>query len=223
MPVAPGEEPSAFDGARADVASCDLLPEVTLEPAGTTGPIATDVEPAAEEEGGSAPERCDDPTRGVSPDYEDDASSVVAADDRVEPSFEGARTLAREAPWVPDDETPAPRAAEASAPTFATPVIELPTATIDADELAGGDVEPIEQDECSVEHAPSPRPQPSARYAPRKSDLTELLAGFTVAGSRTDRELARDLKRMAGIEPTAPPPAVSCEPSADDGPQNGGR
>jgi hypothetical protein len=51
------------------------------------------------------------------------------------------------------------------------------------------------------EHAPP-------RYAPRKSDLRDLLAGFGVASVKTERELCSDLKALAGVEQTAPPPMV---------------
>ncbi len=78
---------------------------------------------------------------------------------------------------------------------------------------------------------PSPAPEPSAprdvlsrladrperparheyappRYAPRKSDVSELLSGFGVAAVRTERELCSDLKALAGVDETAPPPLV---------------
>ena len=78
---------------------------------------------------------------------------------------------------------------------------------------------------------PSPVPEPSAprdvlsrladrperparheyappRYAPRKSDVSELLSGFGVAAVRTERELCSDLKALAGVDETAPPPLV---------------
>ncbi len=46
------------------------------------------------------------------------------------------------------------------------------------------------------------------RYAPRKSDVEELLSGFGVAQLKTERELCSDLKALAGVDQTAPPPAV---------------
>ncbi len=46
------------------------------------------------------------------------------------------------------------------------------------------------------------------RYAPRKSDVSELLSGFGVAAVRTERELCSDLKALAGVDETAPPPLV---------------
>ncbi len=51
-------------------------------------------------------------------------------------------------------------------------------------------------------HAPS-------RYAPRKSDVSDLVSGFAVGEGKTDREVCRDLKLLAGIDATSPPPAVS--------------
>ncbi|MCC6900523.1 MAG: hypothetical protein IT377_16205 [Polyangiaceae bacterium] len=46
------------------------------------------------------------------------------------------------------------------------------------------------------------------RYAPKKSDVSELLSGFGVAAVRTDREVCSDLKALAGVDQTAPPPLV---------------
>lgn len=55
---------------------------------------------------------------------------------------------------------------------------------------------------------PSVAPPPNTAFAPVKSDVAELLANFTVADSRDDRELRRDLKRMVGLEPTPAPGTV---------------
>jgi hypothetical protein len=52
----------------------------------------------------------------------------------------------------------------------------------------------------------SPTPPP---YRPRQSDVSELLAGFVVAESRTLRDLSRELKRIAGVAVTPAPPAAS--------------
>ncbi|MBK7586654.1 MAG: hypothetical protein IPI67_41520 [Myxococcales bacterium] len=46
------------------------------------------------------------------------------------------------------------------------------------------------------------------RYAPRRSDIDELLSGFGVAGRMSDRELCSDLKTLAGVDATARPPEV---------------
>ena len=47
------------------------------------------------------------------------------------------------------------------------------------------------------------------RYAPKKSSLDELLSGFSVADMRSERELCGDLKALAGVDGTAPPPEVA--------------
>jgi len=46
------------------------------------------------------------------------------------------------------------------------------------------------------------------RYAPRKSDIEDLLSGFGVADAKSERELCSDLKALAGVDQTAPPPRV---------------
>jgi len=68
---------------------------------------------------------------------------------------------------------------------------------------------------CEPEPTPPPRvpgekPAPApARFAPRQSDVSELLDSFSVAGTRSESELRGDLKRIAGLEPTPPPPGAS--------------
>lgn len=52
----------------------------------------------------------------------------------------------------------------------------------------------------------SPPPPP---YRPRQSDISELLAGFVVAETRSLREISRELKRIAGVAVTPAPPNVS--------------
>jgi hypothetical protein len=68
-----------------------------------------------------------------------------------------------------------------------------------------------------VEPAPTPpRPPPATRapeqapprFLPRQSDVNELLASFSASAERTERELCRDLKRIAGFDPTPPPPGT---------------
>jgi hypothetical protein len=58
-----------------------------------------------------------------------------------------------------------------------------------------------------------PRPLPDGhaapRYAPRRSDVDELVSGFGIGEKHSDRDLCRDLKLLAGIEATSPPPVVS--------------
>jgi hypothetical protein len=68
---------------------------------------------------------------------------------------------------------------------------------------------------CEPEPTPPPRvpgekPAPApARFAPRQSDVSELLDSFSVAGTRSESELRGDLKRIAGLEPTPPPAGTS--------------
>jgi len=53
---------------------------------------------------------------------------------------------------------------------------------------------------------PEPTPDPAPpRFAPRRSDVSELLRGFAVTEARSDRELCRDLKALAGVDLTPPP------------------
>lgn len=87
-----------------------------------------------------------------------------------------------------------------------------------------------------------PRPLPDGhaapRYAPRRSDVSELLSGFGVGANSSDRDICRDLKLLAGIENTSPPPVVSLSetpppvavesddessPVREDGPRMGSR
>jgi hypothetical protein len=70
--------------------------------------------------------------------------------------------------------------------------------------------------EVAAAAPPEPSPPPPARvepvyavYRPRKSDVSALVAGFGVSESRTLQELARDLKKMAGVALTPGPPDVS--------------
>jgi hypothetical protein len=60
---------------------------------------------------------------------------------------------------------------------------------------------------AEVEQPSEPAPEPeSPRFAPRRSDVSELLRGFAVTEARSDRELCRDLKALAGVDLTPPPP-----------------
>jgi hypothetical protein len=58
-----------------------------------------------------------------------------------------------------------------------------------------------------------PRPLPDGhaapRYAPRRSDVSELLTSFGVGEGTSDRDVCRDLKLLAGIEQTSNPPLVA--------------
>jgi hypothetical protein len=55
--------------------------------------------------------------------------------------------------------------------------------------------------------APTESPPPCS-YKPRRSDVSELLAGFGVAESRSLRDISSELKRMADATGTPCPPAV---------------
>jgi hypothetical protein len=57
-----------------------------------------------------------------------------------------------------------------------------------------------------VATTPEPPPQPApSRFPPRRSDVSELLRGFAVTEVRTERELCRDLKLLAGVDLTPLP------------------
>jgi hypothetical protein len=53
------------------------------------------------------------------------------------------------------------------------------------------------------------------RYS-RKSDVSELLQSFSVADPDPSGTLLKDLKSLAGLEPSATPPPVAVEPVQDD-------
>jgi hypothetical protein len=84
-----------------------------------------------------------------------------------------------------------------------------------------------EQEPAPVQAAPEPEPQPVAdlastaapsaeptpepaqpRFAPRRSDVSELLRGFAVTEARSDHELCRDLKALAGVDLTPLPSRI---------------
>lgn len=93
--------------------------------------------------------------------------------------------------------TPTPPAAEAS---------PLP-ATVEAKEAA-----PAEPSRTGLPSKPPSSPPPRTR-------ADELLARFSGAVVQSDQEIARELKAMAGLEPTPPPPlAASTEPTSALGP-----
>ena len=70
-------------------------------------------------------------------------------------------------------------------------------------------VEPEATAEPSPEPEPAPEPEPTPpRFAPRRSDVSELLRGFAVTEARSDRELCRDLKALAGVDLTPAAPRV---------------
>ena len=101
-------------------------------------------------------------------------------------------------PPVADHELVYADAAPTSSPMLATPSpVPEPSAPRDVlSRLADRPERPARH-----EYAPP-------RYAPRKSDVSELLSGFGVAAVRTDRERCSDLKALAGVDETAPPPLV---------------
>jgi hypothetical protein len=91
------------------------------------------------------------------------------------------------------------------------------TAEVDAID-AGWELEPevlphvAAAAEAPVE--PDPITTTPPPYQPRRSDVTELLAGFTVAESRSLREMSRELKLIAGVSVTPVPPGMT-RPSGD--------
>jgi hypothetical protein len=73
-------------------------------------------------------------------------------------------------------------------------------------------VSPPPVDVYALPRRPERVPQAPPRYAPRKSDVDQLLSGFSVASEGSDRELCGDLKALAGVDATRPPPDVElCE------------
>jgi hypothetical protein len=90
---------------------------------------------------------------------------------------------------------------EASPPSEAPSMFALPAEPEDAPLL-----EPSPVPESVEASQPSPE---APLYVPRKSDLSELLAGFAVQGSRSLGELSHELKRIAGVAVTPGPAEVT--------------
>ena len=63
-----------------------------------------------------------------------------------------------------------------------------------------------------VEEPPIVAPPKRFSYQPRRSDVSELLAGFGVADSRSLRDISRELKRIADVAGTPCPPVVALTP-----------
>jgi hypothetical protein len=66
---------------------------------------------------------------------------------------------------------------------------------------------PVIHDEAGA--TPEPAPLAPAEPPRTRSRADELLSRFIASESRTEGELARDLKRMAGLDPTPAPPAAA--------------
>jgi hypothetical protein len=98
--------------------------------------------------------------------------------------------------------TPAPEPGTAGEAPPACEAPQAPEPPPQAPEPPPQAVEP-----ATPELAPEPDPAPP-RFAPRKSDVSELLRGFAVTEARSDRELCRDLKTLAGVDLTPAAPRV---------------
>ncbi len=67
---------------------------------------------------------------------------------------------------------------------------------------------PVVEDDAPAPAVPRVFAPAAPRFAPRRSDVSELLAGFVPADTDGDRDLCRDLKALAGMSATPPPVAV---------------
>jgi hypothetical protein len=66
--------------------------------------------------------------------------------------------------------------------------------------------QPVADPVSAAALSPEPTPEPAQpRFASRRSDVSELLRGFAVTEARSDRELCRDLKALAGVDLTPLP------------------
>jgi hypothetical protein len=87
-------------------------------------------------------------------------------------------------------------------PTEATASEPQPELSAKVEPIAAAELEKLPPRPALVHYA-------LPRYAPKKSSIDDLLADFSVAGARSERELCGDLKALAGVEATAPPPMVA--------------
>lgn len=112
---------------------------------------------------------------------------------------------------------PEPKAPNRNPPPVEKPRLEAPAARAPREEPKG----PVEAAPVPAGLAPSllvgsaPRsaaaPAPAATPAAKqlefgKEDIDELLKTFEVSDQKADVQMARDLKAMAGLDPTPPPP-----------------
>jgi hypothetical protein len=117
--------------------------------------------------------------------------------------------------------TPAPAAFDARAGDFRASFSEARESLHEAEESlldAWAESEPLDSDVVyasvpPIEPAPISvsEPTPSVEaplYRRRESDVRDLLSQFVVAEARSLRDLARELKTMAGVNATPAPPAV---------------
>jgi hypothetical protein len=116
------------------------------------------------------------------------------------PASRRASVLASPAPIVAEP-TPAPLRAEAS-PVFAHE--EEPTTTrgqVPDEVLRKATPDPVEASELPTMQFDAPARTPS----PSQADVDDLILRFAVSG-QNEQQHVRDLKAMAGLEPTPPPP-----------------
>lgn len=131
-----------------------------------------------------------------------EADAVIADSEPCPPDIECPSALLGAASLLPDAEGIPPGSTAGDFPSeVAESSCSPATAAVD------GTAESVSP---SVTETPPP-------YRPRQSDVSDLLAGFTVAESRSLREMSEDLKRIAGVAVTPPPPGLSPARSGGNG------
>jgi hypothetical protein len=114
-----------------------------------------------------------------------------------------ARAIERTEP-LPKVATPAPKPVEPSVEPVSPPEREL----VPASPIAAVPIIALERLLAPPERAAVLVPAPP-RYAPRRSDVEQLVAAFEVSPAPEPRALCDDLKQIAGVDRTQPPPAVT--------------
>jgi hypothetical protein len=158
----------------------------------------------------------------------------LAADEQVESLLRQSEELDAEEDWIEVDDFEA--CDDDALGVFDDEIVSVPcpdelAPAPDSDDLAGSALaawtdEDVERgwsgEPSAVQTAGAPpgpsretaAPEPAPRFAPRRSDVSELLASFRVDGTRSERDVCRDLKRIADVGPTlsdTPPPAAAGE------------
>jgi hypothetical protein len=207
----PEEAPAEMSsGAEAPDSEPEEAPAVVAEaePSEEYGPAGVDAPWSAEPAAVAA--RVDaDPREGVAPmgllfDAScADGEDVVSPPQATDVFSEGVAELLAE----PSDSEGAVE--ESDVPDLvpeALPMPELLTEGAPLPELVA-EVAPVP--EPVAEEPVIPVPPKRFSYQPRRSDVSDLLAGFAVAESRSLRDVSRELKRMADVAGTPCPPSVA--------------
>lgn len=184
-----------------DIIETDVTERVppVFEPEATPGPGSEAKASAVPE---VVPRASAEPAPGLDAEFEDEEIEWI----EVEPSVEQPPARVGEPFGVAPSADP-----PGVAPRWKPSVVVLGGSPI-VDTHPGPAAAEPEPEPTPPPRIPDEKPVPAPpRFAPRESNVSELLAGFAVAETRTDRQLRGDLKRMAGLEPTPPPATVDAE------------